>query len=49
MKTLKQEEIRCFEYRDMEDLRGNLGIFFDRYYNADASTFGSRLPVTQRV
>jgi putative transposase len=34
MKTLKQEEIRCFEYRDMEDLRANLSNFLDRYYNA---------------
>lgn len=34
MKTLKQEEIRCSEYRDMEDLRANLSVFFDRYYNA---------------
>jgi putative transposase len=34
MKTLKQEEIRCFEYRDMEDLRANLSVFLDRYYNA---------------
>ncbi|MBV9083585.1 MAG: IS3 family transposase [Acidobacteriaceae bacterium] len=34
MKTLKQEEIRCFEYRDIEDLRVHLGLFFDRYYNA---------------
>lgn len=34
MKTLKQEEIRCFEYRDIEDLRANLSVFFDRYYNA---------------
>jgi transposase InsO family protein len=33
MKTLKQEEIRCFEYRDIEDLRANLRVFFDRYYN----------------
>lgn len=33
MKTLKQEEIRCFEYRDIEDLRANLSVFFDRYYN----------------
>ena len=29
MKTLKQEEIRCFEYKDIEDLRANLSIFFD--------------------
>ena len=34
MKTLKQEEIRCFEYRDMEDLRANLDTFIERYYNA---------------
>jgi putative transposase len=34
MKTLKQEEIRCSEYRDIEDLRTNLSAFFHRYYNA---------------
>ena len=34
VKTLKQEEIRCSEYRDIEDLRANLSVFFDRYYNA---------------
>ena len=34
MKTLKQEEIRCHEYRDIEDLRANLDAFIDRYYNA---------------
>jgi transposase InsO family protein len=34
MKTLKQEEIRCFEYRDLEDLRCNPSRFFDTYYNA---------------
>lgn len=34
IKTLKQEEIRCFEYRDIEDLRANLDAFIDRYYNA---------------
>ncbi len=46
MKTLKQEEIRCFEYRDMEDLRTNLSIFFDRYYNAARlhSALGYRSP-----
>ena len=32
MKTLKQEEIRCFEYRDIEHLRSNLSRFFDTYY-----------------
>ena len=34
MKTLKQEEIRCCEYRDMEELRANLDAFIDGYYNA---------------
>jgi len=46
MKTLKQEEIRCFEYRDIEDLRANLIDFFDRYYNATRlhSALGYRSP-----
>lgn len=46
MKTLKEEEIRCFEYRDIEDLRVNLGLFFDRYYNATRlhSALGYRSP-----
>lgn len=46
MKTLKQEEIRCFEYRDIEGLRVNLGLFFDRYYNATRlhSALGYRSP-----
>lgn len=46
MKTLKQEEIRCSEYRDMEDLRANLSVFFDRYYNAARlhSALGYRSP-----
>jgi putative transposase len=34
MKTLKQEEIRCCEYRDIDHLRANLETFIDRYYNA---------------
>ena len=34
MKTLKQEEIRCSEYRDIDELQANLQLFFDRYYNA---------------
>ena len=34
MKTLKQEEIHCFEYRDIDHLRANLNVFIDRYYNA---------------
>ena len=46
MKTLKQEEIRCFEYKDMEDLRAHLSVFFDRYYNAARlhSALGYRSP-----
>jgi putative transposase len=46
MKTLKQEEIRCFEYKDMEDLRTHLDVFFDRYYNAARlhSALGYRSP-----
>jgi putative transposase len=46
MKTLKQEEIRCFEYRDIEDLRAHLSVFFDRYYNAARlhSALGYRSP-----
>ena len=34
MRTLKQEEIHCSEYRDIEDLRANLSEFLNRYYNA---------------
>jgi transposase InsO family protein len=46
MKTLKQEEIRCFAYRDIEDLRANLNVFLDRYYNATRlhSALGYRSP-----
>jgi transposase InsO family protein len=46
MKTLKQEEIRCFDYRDMEDLRAHLSVFFDRYYNVARlhSALGYRSP-----
>jgi putative transposase len=46
MKTLKQEEIRCSEYRDIEDLRANLSVFFDRSYNATRlhSALGYRSP-----
>jgi putative transposase len=33
MKTLKQEEIRCRQYRDIEDIRTNIDAFIDRYYN----------------
>jgi len=46
MRTLKQEEICCFEYKDMEDLRAHLDVFFDRYYNATRlhSALGYRSP-----
>ena len=33
LKTLKQEEIYCHEYRDMEDLRVHSSAFIDEYYN----------------
>jgi transposase InsO family protein len=33
MKTLKQEEIYCNEYRDFDDLQRGLEQFLDQYYN----------------
>lgn len=33
MKTLKQEEIYCHVYRDLEHLRQNLASFLEQYYN----------------
>jgi putative transposase len=33
MKTLKQEEIHCRQYRDLEDLERHLEEFIDVYYN----------------
>jgi putative transposase len=33
MKTLKQEEIYCNQYRDIEDLAAHLEEFIDHYYN----------------
>jgi len=33
LKTLKQEEIYCREYRDLEDLRHHSGAFIEEYYN----------------
>jgi putative transposase len=33
LKTLKQEEIYCREYRDMEDLRVHSSTFIEEYYN----------------
>jgi putative transposase len=33
MKTLKQEEIYLNNYRDLEHLRRNVGVFLEEYYN----------------
>lgn len=33
MKTLKQEEIHCHQYRDIDELSAHLGEFIDHYYN----------------
>jgi putative transposase len=46
MKTLKQEEIYCREYRDLEDLETHLEEFLDRYYNQRRlhSALGYRTP-----
>jgi transposase InsO family protein len=33
MKTLKQEEIYCSAYKDIDDLRANLSHFLETYYN----------------
>jgi transposase InsO family protein len=33
LKTLKQEEIYCREYRDLDDLRLHSNAFIDEYYN----------------
>jgi transposase InsO family protein len=33
MKTLKQEEIYCQQYRDFDELSTHLGEFLDQYYN----------------
>ena len=33
LKTLKQEEIYCRDYRDMEDLRVHSSAFIEEYYN----------------
>ena len=47
MKTLKQEEIYCREYRDLEDLTTHVEEFLDRYYNRLRlhSALGYRTPV----
>jgi transposase InsO family protein len=33
MKTLKQEEIYCYQYRDMTELSAHLAEFIEQYYN----------------
>ena len=47
MKTLKQEEIYCRQYRDMNELEGHVEEFLDRYYNHQRlhSALGYRTPV----
>ena len=47
IKTLKQEEISCRRYRDLEDLRGHLREFIEEYYNRCRlhSALGYRTPV----
>ena len=46
MKTLKQEEIYCREYRDLDDLQRHLEEFLERYYNHQRlhSSLGYRSP-----
>lgn len=46
MWTLKQKEIRCREYRELEDLRANLQVFFERFHDAERlhSALGYRSP-----
>jgi len=46
MKTLKQEEIYCNQYRDFEDLQQHLEEFLERYYNRIRlhSALGYRTP-----
>ena len=45
LKTLKQEEIYCHEYRDLDDLRRHGSAFIDGYYNTQTSAFSARLCV----
>ena len=46
MKTLKQEEIYCREYRDLEDLHAHVEEFLESYYNRRRlhSALGYRTP-----
>ncbi len=47
IKTLKQEEIYCHQYRDLEDLRLHIREFIEEYYNRCRlhSALGYRSPV----
>ena len=47
MKTLKQEEIYCWDYRDLNDLEVHVEEFLDRYYNRQRlhSALGYQTPV----
>jgi transposase InsO family protein len=46
MKTLKQEEIYCRQYRDFQELSAHLEEFIDHYYNRQRlhSALGYRTP-----
>jgi putative transposase len=46
IKTLKQEEIYCHQYRDFDDLSAHLEEFIDHYYNRQRlhSALGYRTP-----
>ena len=46
MKTLKQEEIYCHQYRDFEELSAHLQEFIEGYYNRQRlhSALGYRTP-----
>ena len=46
MKTLKQEEIYCHQYRDFDELSAHLEEFIDNYYNRQRlhSALGYRTP-----
>lgn len=46
IKTLKQEEIYCCQYRNMNDLQAHVEEFLDRYYNHQRlhSALGYRTP-----
>ena len=47
MKTLKQEEIYCRQYRDLQDLQTHIEEFLDGYYNQQRlhSALGYRTPI----